>query len=375
MERRGLFRSGSSARFPLMLLSRERGAARAADQGAPALPRRSVAAGPVVAVVTLVAALLATRAAGVPLRDPDGVAGRRFVWVVCLVVALVGLDVVVRAARRSGTLTPSRTAMRSVRRERWSWHRGVAVGSALVSFYVSYLAYRNLKSVVPLLRPGDLFDRQLADFERGLFGGNDPAALLHSLLGTGVQTQVLSIVYVFFILFVPLSLAAAVVFSPNLPGGLFYATAASLNWPLGAASYLLLPALGPIYAEPAGFAHLPASDASALQGLLLDERLEFLRDPVASGAAQSIAAFASVHVSMIFTAAVAAHLLGMARRLRIALWVLLAVTTAATIYLGWHYVIDDLVGVIIGLAALALARALTGFEPRTKRRRPREAPG
>ena len=375
MERRGLFRSGSSARFPLVLLSRERGAARAADQGAPALPRRSVAAGPVVAVVTLVAALLATRAAGVPLRDPDGVAGRRFVWVVCLVVALVGLDVVVRAARRSGTLTPSRAAMRSVRRERWSWHRGVAVGSALVSFYVSYLAYRNLKSVVPLLRPGDLFDRQLADFERGLFGGNDPAALLHSLLGTGVQTQILSIVYVFFILFVPLSLAAAVVFSPNLPGGLFYATAASLNWPLGAASYLLLPALGPIYAEPAGFAHLPASDASALQGLLLDERLEFLRDPVASGAAQSIAAFASVHISMIFTAAVAAHLLGMARRLRIALWVLLAVTTAATIYLGWHYVIDDLVGVIIGLAALALARALTGFEPRTKRRRPREAPG
>jgi len=375
MERKGLFRSGSSARFPLMLLSRERGAARAADQGAPALPRRSVAAGPVVAVVTLVAALLATRAAGVPLRDPDGVAGRRFVWVVCLVVALVGLDVVVRAARRSGTLTPSRTAMRSVRRERWSWHRGVAVGSALVSFYVSYLAYRNLKSVVPLLRPGDLFDRQLADFERGLFGGNDPAALLHSLLGTGVQTQILSIVYVFFILFVPLSLAAAVVFSPNLPGGLFYATAASLNWPLGAASYLLLPALGPIYAEPAGFAHLPASDASALQGLLLDERLEFLRDPVASGAAQSIAAFASVHISMIFTAAVAAHLLGLARRLRIALWVLLAVTTAATIYLGWHYVIDDLVGVIIGLAALALARALTGFEPRTKGRRPREAPG
>ena len=346
----------------------------AADSGAPALLWRGVVAGPVVAVVTLVAALLATRAAGVPLRDPDGVAGRRLVWVVCLVVLLVVLDVVVRAGRRSGTLTPSRAAMRSVRGERWSWHRGVAVGSALVSFYISYLAYRNLKSVVPLLRPGELFDRQLADFERGLFGGNDPAALLHSVLGTGVQTQVLSIVYVFFIFFVPLSLALAVVFSPNLPGGLFYATAASLNWPLGAASYLLLPALGPVYAEPASFAHLPASDASALQGVLLDQRLEFLRDPVASGAAQSIAAFASVHISMIFTAAVAAHLLGLARRLRIGLWVLLAATTAATIYFGWHYVIDDLVGVVIGLAALALARVLTGFEPRTARRSPRRAP-
>jgi len=325
-----------------------------------------VAAGPVVAVVTLVAALLTTHAAGVPLRDPDGVAGRRFLWVIGLVVALVGLDVVVRAGRRSGTRTPSRAAMRSVRRERWNWHRGVAVGSALISFYISYLAYRNLKSVVPLLRPGDLFDRQLADLERGLLGGSDPAALLHSVLGTGVQTQLLSIVYVFFILFVPLSLAFAVVFSPNLPGGLFYATAASLNWPLGAASYFMLPALGPVYAEPAGFAHLPASDASALQGVLLDQRLEFLRDPLASGTAQSIAAFASVHISMIFTAAVAAHLLGLGRRLRIALWVLLAATTAATIYLGWHYVIDDLVGVVIGLAALALARAITGFEPRPR---------
>jgi len=367
--------SGFLARFPSMLLSREGAVASSADQRAPESPPwRSVAAGPVVAVVTLLAALLATQAAGVPLRDPDNVAGRRLGWVVCMVMGLVVLDVVVRATRRSGTLIPSRAAIRSVRRERWSGYRGVVVGSALVSFYVSYLAYRNLKSVVPLLRPGELFDRQLAGFDRGLFGGNDPAALLHTLLGTGVQTQVLSVVYVFFIIFLPLSLALAMVFSPDLPGGLFYATALSINWPLGAASYLLIPALGPIYAAPAAFADLPSSEASNLQGMLLDDRLEFLRDPTAAGTAQSIAAFASVHVSMILTAAVAAHLLGLGRRLRIGLWVLLAATTAATIYLGWHYVIDDLAGVVIAIAALAAARALTGFERRTGRRG-RLAPG
>jgi len=321
-----------------------------------------------VAVVTLVAALWATHAAGVPLRDPDHVAAKYLVLVGFSAAVLVGLDVVVRAGHRSATLTPSRAAMRSVRRERWNRHRGVAVGSALVSFYLSYMAYRNLKGVVPLLRPGELFDRQLADFERGLFGGNDPAALLHSVLGTGVQTQLLSAVYVVFIVLLPLSLALALVFSPNLRGGLFYATALSINWPLGAASYFMLPALGPVYAEPAGFAHLPASEASYLQGVLLDQRLEFLRDPVAADVAQSIAAFASVHISMIVTAAVAAHLLGLARRLRIGLWVLLAVTTTATIYLGWHYVVDDVAGVVIGLAAIALARGLTGFEPRTARR-------
>ena len=339
-----------------------------ADLGAPELPtRRSVLAGPVVAIVTVLTALLATHAAGVPFLDPDDMVGRRLARVGCLVALLAVLDIVLRAGWRSRKLTPSPAAMRSVRRERWSWHRGVAVGSALVSFYVTYLAYRNLKSVVPLLRPGALFDRQLADFERGLFGGNDPAALLHSVLGAGVQTQVLSVVYGLFLVFVPLSLALVLVFAPDLRGGLFYATAASLNWPLGAASYLLLPALGPVFAAPAGFAHLPASEVSYLQNLLFAQRLEFIRDPTAADGHQSIAAFGSLHVSIIFTAAVAAHMLGQGWRLRIGLWVMFALTVIATIYLGWHYVVDDLAGLVIGLTALALARGLTGFEPRGAR--------
>jgi len=338
--------------------------------GAPERPSwRSVLAGPVVAGITLLAALLATRAAGVPLRDPDHVAAKYLVLVGFSVLVLVWLDIAIRAGRRTATLTPSRAAMRSVWRERWSWQRAVAAASALISFYVSYLAYRNLKGVVPLLRPGDLFDRQLADLERGLFGA-DPAALLHTMLGTGAQTQVLSVIYVVFIVLLPLSLALALVFSRDVPGGLFYATALSINWPLGAASYFLIPALGPIYAMPSVFADLPDSKASYLQGVLLDQRAEYLRDPATAEIAQSIAAFASVHISMIFTAALAAHLLGLARRLRIGLWILLALTTVATVYLGWHYVVDDVAGVLLGLVALALARVLTGFEWRSSRRLP-----
>ncbi len=323
-------------------------------------------AGPAVAVISFLTALLTTDAAGVPLRDPDNVAGRRLVLVGCLVAVLIGLDIVVRAGRRAGTLLPSRAAIESVRRERWTLVRGVAVGSALVSFYVTYLAYRNLKSVVPLLRPGDLFDRQLAELDRSLFGGNDPAALLHNILGTGFPTHVLSAVYMLFFLFIPASLALALVFSRDLQAGLFYATAQSLNWVLGAASYFLLPSLGPIYAEPAAFARLPATEVAHLQGVLLDQRLEFLRDPVA-GTAQSIGAFSSLHVSIFFTAALAAHLLGLGRRLKIVAWVLLGLTAAATIYFGWHYVLDDLGGLIVGALALVLARALTGFDLRTAR--------
>ena len=328
-------------------------------------------AGPGVAAVTVVAALVATDAVGLPLRDPDHVAALYLALVGFGTVVLVGLDVVVRAGLRSGSFPPSRAAMRLVRRERWTLRAGIAAGSALVGFYATYLAYRNLKSVVPLIRPGELFDRQLASLDRDLFGGNDPAALLHTLLGTGLPTHVLSTAYVAFIVFLPLTIGLALVFCRDLQAGLFYTTAQSINWVLGIASYFLLPSLGPIYVDPGAFAALPPSEVTHLQNVLLDQRVDFLRDP-STATPQSIAAFASLHISMSFTAALAAHLLALGRRLQIALWVWFTLTTLGTIYLGWHYVLDDLAGVILGAMALALARALTGIDLRSARERRRD---
>jgi membrane-associated phospholipid phosphatase len=335
---------------------------------------RGPLAGPLVAAVTVLAALPATHAVGLPLRDPDHVAALYLALVGFGVLMLVGLDILLRAARSTGSFPPSRAALRRVRRERWTLGRGVAVGSALLGFYVTYMAYRNLKSVVPLLRPGELFDRELAELDRSMFGGRDPGALLHDLLGTGLQTHFLSAAYVAFIVFLPLTIGLALVFARDLQAGLFYTTAQSINWLLGAGSYFLLPSLGPVFADPGAWVRLPASEVTRLQEILLDQRLEFLRDP-ATATPQSIAGFASLHISMSFTAAVAAHLLGLGRRLKIALWIWFAVTTASTIYLGWHYVLDDIAGVVLGAMALALAAALSGVDLRTARQKRRQATG
>jgi hypothetical protein len=358
-----------------VLAFHEHGVADAAERASAARwpERRMLVAGPLVAMISTLAALLATASAGVPFRDPDHVAGRRLLMVVALVLLLVVLDVVVRAVNRSAKLLPPLRAIELVRRERWTWRRGVAVASALVSFYVTYLAYRNLKSVVPLLRPDELFDRQLAEFDRAMFAGNDPAALLHSLLGTGLPAHVLSASYMLFFAFIPGTLAFALVFARDLKAGLFYVTAQSLNWLLGAATYFLLPSLGPIYADPAAFGNLPPTGVSELQRVLFEQRVDFLHDPVA-GTAQSIAAFSSLHVSIFLTAALIAHMLGLGRRLRSAAWISVGLTVAATIYLGWHYVADDLGGVAVALMAIWLARVLTGFDLRTARAVPAPNP-
>ena len=128
----------------------------------------------------------------------------------------------------------------------------------------------------------------------------------------------------------------------------------------------MLPALGPIYAEPALFAELPYTEVTRLQGVLLDDRVGFLADP-ATGTPQAIAAFASLHIAMSFTALAAAHMLRLGRRLKIALWAWLLVTIVATVYLGWHYVVDDVAGIAIGALSLWLARLLTAYDATAER--------
>ena len=51
-----------------------------------------------------------------------------------------------------------------------------------------------------------------------------------------------------------------------------------------------------------------------------------------------------------------------------AAWVLFALTVAATIHLGWHYVVDDLGGLAIAGLAVLGARALTGIDLAAARR-------
>ena len=325
-----------------------------------------MAAGPIIAAVTTIAALIATGAAGVTFRDPDNVAALYVLEVGAGVALLIGLDIFLRARRQTGTRWPPRAAMAAVRRERWTPARAGIVAIAIVAFYASYLAYRNLKSVVPLIRPDELYDAQLADVDRVMFLGNDPAALLHGLFGTGASAHVISALYIAFIVFLPLSLGVALVFAERLKASLFYAAALGANWIIGAATYFMLPALGPIYFYPQWFSDLPYTETTYLQDLLMSDRVAFLADP-ATGTPQAIAAFVSLHISISLTALLAAYLFDVGRRLKQGLWIWLGITTIATVYLGWHYFIDDIAGLLVAVAALAVARILTGYDPRKER--------
>jgi hypothetical protein len=322
----------------------------------------------VVAALSLLAAFVATRSAGLPLRDPGWVTLRRLGTAVAVLAAVALADAVVRAALAGGRPSaPSARALAAAARARWTRSRLLAAASVVAGFHLTYFAYRNIKSVAPLLRPGDVLDGPLLDVDRWLFAGHDPAALLHDLLGTGASAHVLAAIYMAFFSIIPLALAAMLVLIPDVRTAVFAATALALTWILGAGSYLVLPSIGPFHADPASFADLPATPVHDLQVKLVADRLAFLAAPTAPGATQSIGAFASLHTAIMGTIAVTAHLVRAPRALRAVIWAITAGTVLATVYFGWHFVLDDVGGAAISVLAVGLAALATGVRPRAAR--------
>jgi hypothetical protein len=338
-------------------------------EGDSALPGRALVAAPLIGVVTFVATAIVAASLGLSIHDPDGgVLGNPLILIVTVLAGFIALDVLPRAAHRAGRRPRDlRARVREVVDERWSLRRFAIVTAALVGWYLTYVGYRNLKSFVPLARDVS-YDQQLLQVDHAMGFGHQPGVVLHDILGTGFSAQILSFVYLLFLLFVPLSLGVAVVWQRRLHGGLWYVTAMNIGWLMGAASYYVLPARGPIFAAPQNFTDLPATGVSELQQSLLTHRAEVLAAPHSADGVQSIAAFASLHIALLLSAAVIAHLLDAPRVIRVGLWILLGLTALATVYFGWHYLVDLIAGAGIGVAAVALGAAATGHELRPQRR-------
>jgi len=229
----------------------------------------------------------------------------------------------------------------------------------LAAWYVIYASFRNLKSFVPFVN-GHLWDGVLADLDRLIFLGHDPAQVLHSLLGTGLAAHVLSFVYIAWIAFIPASLVVALALSRDIRASTWYVTAIGVDWVLGVATYFAVPTLGPVYARPELFAGLDRTDVTGLQVTMMHDRHAVLVNPFTTDAVQTIAAFASLHVGMCVTMCVMAELLRLRLAARVFLWAFLALTVVATVYLGWHYFVDTIGGAVLGVAGVWIAARGTG---------------
>ena len=300
-----------------------------------------------------------------PMRDPDNLIPGyiRFPGIVLLAIAI---DVLPRVLWRTrGRLATWRTHWREVTQTRWpASHLWFALTGA-AAWYLCYAAFRNLKSMAPFINRRS-WDERFAQLDRFLFFGHDPATAMHNTLGTGWAAHVFSSVYIVWIALVPVSIAIALVWTRARSAGAWYVTAVALDWLLGAVSYLIWPTVGPIYSNPGAFADLPETYVSRLQASMLADRKEVLADPWAADTLQTIAAFASLHVGIMVTICLIAGYIGLPRAIRIASWIFLALTVLATVYLGWHFLIDAFAGAALGSFSVWLAAVATGNHVRLR---------
>lgn len=327
------------------------------------MTRRAYGLAVALAVLMGGASIAAAWLLDLPLRDPDGTFGPS--WVRLPLIALVCFlaDIVPRGIYRARGFRGMGAHSRAVLRERWTRDRVTLIVVGLGSFYLTYVGYRNLKSFLPWIRE-HTYDSALEQIDRWVTLGHEPATVLQTIFGTGLSAHVLSFFYVGYLLFVPVSLAAWLVWSRNIAGGLWYTTALCANWALGLVSYYLVPSWGPAFVQPSLFWDLPDTSVRDLQASLWAHRHEVITNPDATNAIQSIAGFASLHVSVVFTAALITHMTVRNRWIRWGMWTYLPVTVVATLYFGWHFVADDVAGMAIGGLAVWMGARVTGHQMR-----------
>jgi len=315
--------------------------------------------GPVAAVVGVFLAVTLLRSAhvGIPLRDPHGdILLDRIAISLGLFVVYGVVDALVRT-RRMGM--PLRRTW-SVAHARWTPRRLVLAMGALAAYHVTYFCYHNLKSWDVFNLPRDA---TLLQWDRWLFLGHSPAVLLHELLGQGGAAWVLAYWYETFGTLVLVAVVAPVVFVDDIREGWVAMTSGVWIWILGTASYYAIPSLGPFSSAPQEFAGLPHMMIQDTQARYLGQRAHLLADPRAHDAFAQVSAFASLHVGVTAVIWLMARYYGY-RLISIAMGVFLAGTIVATVYLGWHFFVDDVAGLALAYLSVWLGKNMVHLHQR-----------
>ena len=170
---------------------------------------------------------------------------------------------------------------------------------------------------------------------------------------------------------VPLGVTAWLVWSRNLSFGYWFVTSQCLAWTLGTASYYALPTLGPGLEYVYLYNDLATTPTSGLMDSLVNAR-QGVRLSGLEGQVQSVAGFASLHTAITLLLALMVQYTIRSKVAKIVVWVNFGLTVVATLYFGWHYVSDDLAGIVIAMVSFYVGGIASGqkFEPKSLRSHP-----
>lgn len=146
-------------------------------------------------------------------------------------------------------------------------------------------------------------------------------------------------------------------FANRIRDGFVFLASSLWVWIIGTASYYLVPSLGPFASAPREFAGLPHTGMTSAQSRYLADRAHFLQNPAASDAFNSVNAFASLHVGFTFMVLLLMRYYGFRRATKV-MTVYVAAVIISTIYFGWHFAADGVVGLVLACLAVLFGRLM-----------------
>ncbi len=216
---------------------------------------------------------------------------------------------------------------------------------------IMFVEFALLKNLIPHVN-SRLFDDIFVTSERLLCGGSLCAELLVPLWG-GINPDYIGQHYKWYYPYMSLTAFTFIAAAPRRLAQEYLCAFAAL-FLIGVVWIYLLPTLGPVYYVPEVFSFLNGTDIGGLQQDLWGMR-EYLRaHPGSREAVFMISGFPSLHVAVVILGSF--YLRALHWSLAALSWIFLVIIIHSTIYLGWHYILDDVGAGLLVLSCVWIAR-------------------
>lgn len=218
-----------------------------------------------------------------------------------------------------------------------------------------FVVFINLKHLIPLVN-NNVYDEHILSLERALFSGRILTEICIEYFGNDVA-PILSQVYILFYQYMAI-LVFILIFQPNRMLARQFFCAFVLMWGVGILIVYLFPTWGPCFYIPESISSIVATDVSVMQADLLNMKMFLEAHPKSDVGVFMISGLPSLHFAVTLLGSL--FLWNVNKIISLASWVFTACTAFATIYFGWHYVVDDIVAVVLVALCMWSAKWIVG---------------
>jgi hypothetical protein len=223
--------------------------------------------------------------------------------------------------------------------------------------FILFTFFGHLKNLIPHIN-ARLYDEAFAAADHHLLGVS-AFDWIHGLLGNNLAAFMSTVydsyfgVVSYFMLVIVLQRRCSLLTHQALFAFVF-------TWLAGVCIVYLFPSWGPCFFFPDSIASLPATHSTELQQTLWNHKKVLDADPSNQRVLFAIAGLPSLHCGILFV--ISYYMSKLHWILGLLMWLATGLTIMATLYLGWHYLVDDLAAVPLAIAGVLAARRFVTFE-------------